>query len=321
MGRAAKSAGAAVRTYGRLVLAANSWVMSELEPHVAIRMKHVFPRVSKTATTDFRFPNDDVHCSDLCWFMQRYPLRMSDVDRLAIEAGRDAFECAQVEMEGILMPDYRPPAYTGLQPGQVVRAYQAQGVELFRRSKELLLGDDIGLGKTYSAIAACLHGEAMPAAVVVQTHLPRQWAEKIAEFSTLRVHVVKGTRPYDLPAADIYVFKYSLLSGWVDVFATGFFRTVIYDELQELRTGRSSMKGAAAAVLSQNTERRLGLTATPVYNYGIDIFNVMSFLSEGALGTREEFTREWCAGDGVTVRDPKALGSYLRERQDRKSTR
>src|SRR3546814_14423487 len=40
----------------------------------------------------------------------------------------------------------------------------------------------------------------------------------------------------------------------------------------------------------------------------------MSFLSEGALGTREEFTREWCAGDGVTVRDPKALGSYLRER-------
>src|SRR3546814_5732414 len=78
---------------------------------------------------------------------------------------------------------------------------------------------------------------------------------------------------------------------------------IFYDELQELRTGRSSMKGAAAAVLSQNTERRLGLTATPVYNYGIDIFNVMSFLSEGALGTREEFTREWCAGDGVTVRE------------------
>src|SRR3546814_10887079 len=83
--------------------------------------------------------------------MQRYPLRMSDVDRLAIEAGRDAFECAQVEMEGILMPDYRPPAYTGLQPGQVVRAYQAQGVELFRRSKELLLGDDIGRSEEHTS--------------------------------------------------------------------------------------------------------------------------------------------------------------------------
>src|SRR3546814_13399256 len=108
--------------------------------------------------------------------MQRYPLRMSDVDRLAIEAGRDAFECAQVEMEGILMPDYRPPAYTGLQPGQVVRAYQAPGVELFRPSKELLLGDDIGLGQTYPAIAACLHGEEMPAAGGGRTPLTRQGA-------------------------------------------------------------------------------------------------------------------------------------------------
>src|SRR3546814_16308909 len=116
MGRAAKSAGAAVQTYGRLVLAANSWVMSELEPHVAIRMKHVFPRVSKTATTDFRFPNDDVHCSDLCWFMQRYPLRMSDVDRLAIQAGRHDFEDAQGDSEAILRPHSRPPASTGSPP-------------------------------------------------------------------------------------------------------------------------------------------------------------------------------------------------------------
>src|SRR3546814_16792759 len=61
---------------------------------------HVFPRVSKTATTEFRFPNDDVHCSDLCWFMQRYPLRMSDADRLAIEAGRDAFERSEERRVG-----------------------------------------------------------------------------------------------------------------------------------------------------------------------------------------------------------------------------
>src|SRR3546814_17910784 len=104
-------------------------------------MKHVFPRVSKTATTDFRFPNDNVHCSDICWFMQRYPLRMSDVDRLAIEAGRDAFEFAQGEMEGIRMPDYRPPAYQGIHPGKVGRSVPATGGRVVGSTKETRAGE------------------------------------------------------------------------------------------------------------------------------------------------------------------------------------
>lgn len=305
------------RTYGRLRLVGDRWVMSKLQPHVAIRLKHVFPRVAKTQTVEFTFPNDDAHCADLSWFMQRYPLDIAAVDRKALEEGRTVYEAGQAQMEAILLPDFEAPDYAGLQPGQSVRHYQAQAVELLRISKELLLGDDIGLGKTYTAIAACLTEGALPAAAVVQTHLPPQWLRKIEEFSTLRVHTIKGTRPYDLPPADIYVFKYSQLAGWSDVFATGatgFFRTAIYDELQDLRTGEETAKGSAAAILSDRAHRRLGLTATPVYNYGVDMYNVMRFISRDALGTPEEFFREWCTGDKKTVRDPKALGTYLRER-------
>jgi SNF2 family DNA or RNA helicase len=52
-------------------------------------------------------------------------------------------------------------------------------------------------------------------------------------------------------------------------------------------------------------------------NYGIEIWRVMSFIAPGVLGTIDEFEREWCVGDSQSrrVKDPDALGTYLRERQ------
>src|SRR5690606_9325705 len=54
-------------------------------------------------------------------------------------------------------------------------------------------------------------------------------------------------------------------------------------------------------------------TATPIYNYGDEIHSVMGFIKPGLLGSREEFAREWCKNQGKVVKDPDALGSYLRE--------
>lgn len=44
--------------------------------------------------------------------------------------------------------------------------------------------------------------------------------------------------------------------------------------------------------------------------------SVLGVLAPGALGTKSEFVEEWCAGAGgdkPVVKDPKALGTYLRE--------
>src|SRR5690606_26754461 len=176
----------------------------------------------------------------------------------------------------------------------------------------LLLGDDIGLGKTNTAIGCILQQGMLPAAVVVQAHLPEQWEERIEEFSNLRVHVIKRVRPYDLPEADVYIFSYNKLQGWADVAATGFFKLVVLDEPQELRSGVSTEKGSAAAKFCGHAEAVLGLTATPVMNYGVEMWHVMQFISPGVLGTLDEFLREWCSNDKI-VSDPDALGAYLRQ--------
>ena len=302
------------RTFGHLRLVDEGmWEMSALEPHVAIRLKQIFPRVPKHSSGPFQFRRDLMIGADLDWFMSRYPLAISEADMAVLAGDRGAYETQLAEMEAILLPNYTSAPVAGLRDGQNLRHYQIQAIELLRRRKSLLLGDEGGLGKTYTAGGfLCAEPQALPAAVVCDPHMQKQWREKLETFTTLRVHVVKKATPYSLPPADVYIFRISQVAGWVDIFQTGFFKAAVFDEPQSLRTGTGTAKGAGARVLAQEAVYRLGLTATPVYKYGTEMWNVMQFIDDLVLGSDEEFHREWVNYDG-RITDPKALGTYLRE--------
>lgn len=252
-----------MKTYGKIRLINNkTWILSELEPHVSIKLKNIFTGIPKYQTPPFEFTNSSEVCADLSWFLQRYALEISENDLAALRRHKDLFYINQSEIEAILTPNYVPKTYE-LKEGKRLRVYQSQAVEVFIKNKALLVGDEVGLGKSYIGIGAVLGKEQLPAIIVVPTHLTRQWKEKIEEFSHLKVHIVKGTKPYSLPEADVYIMKYSCLSGWVDIFRTKFFKAVVFDEIQDLRRGTESEKGCAAKVLTANTEYRCGLSVGP----------------------------------------------------------
>lgn len=307
----------AIKTYGHLTFdyANFRFVMDRADPHVCIKLKSIFPRIRKTGTVPFYFEPTPENCADLEWFIQRYPMEMTDstMDRLAV--GKELFHTNINDLERILQPDYVPRDIQ-LKGGFLPRLYQLKAAELHAKVKRFLLGDDLGLGKTLSAVLTFLNPGTLPAAVVVQTHLPNQWKDEgIEKFTNLKAHIIKGTKPYDLPPADVYIFKYSNIAGWVNTFSTGFYKSVVFDECQEFRRIQSE-KYAAGQKLAESVEYVLGLTATPVYNYGDEIYNVMQVIAPGNLGTAEEFTREWCTykGGKTVVEDPKALGTYLRDK-------
>lgn len=307
---------AVARTYGKLRFVDGAWWVGQLEPHVAIRFKANFPKVPKGSNGPFRLDGEPVTAADLAWFVSRYPLDATPEDAARLVEGRAGFEAIQAEAGRILAPDYQPPAFAGLKPGQVVRIHQARAAEMVARFGGLLVGDDVGEGKTYTGGACCLLPGALPAAVVCPPHLRIQWSDKLREFTTLKVHVVKGTKPYSLPPADVYIWSYSNLAGWVDFLPVLGIRLAIFDEAHSLRHGegegnQSIAKGAAAMRLAETCTMRLATTATPIFNYGDEIWNVMQFIRPDVLGDYWDFKREWCSGR--EVRDPEALGSFLRE--------
>jgi superfamily II DNA or RNA helicase len=311
---------ASERTYGNLayVEEARRWVITELEPQVAIRAKRIFPRLSVTQVGSFTFVDSDEARSELEWFIERYPLVISPADRAQLSEGRIRFERIRSEIDQVLTRDWQPSGRPArLRPNKTLRPNQARAVEVARRTGRLLIADDVGLGKTLAALAAAMEERFLPIAICCEAHVSEQWQrEFIQEFTTLSSHVIQSTKPYPLPDVDAYIFRYSNQWGWCDIASTGRFRSAIFDEVQNLRHGRGTQKGAAASVFASHAALRIGLSATPIYGYGGEIFNILDIIEPGILGTREEFIREWCnySDDSkLIIEDPQALGAHLRD--------
>lgn len=307
-----------MRTYGTLRWQLGWWIIAA-EPHVLMRAKRVFAQADRESVGELRLYDTPATSRDIEWFLDRFPLECKDLDRLKARARKH--DAAMAVVQSVLTRTAELPTFElAIEP----RAYQREAATLVLRTGRLLLGDDVGLGKTCSAIAVLSHEEARPAVVVTLTHLPEQWRAEIKRFAPkLDVYIPKkGTpQPKDLEVLrglmrpDVVVLNYHKLDGWRDILAQVLApKCVVFDEIQELRTGPGSSKYAAARLIAQGAAFRMGLSATPVFNYGGEIFHVINVLEEGSLGERAEFVREWTTDDRHhMVLDPKALGKHLRE--------
>lgn len=309
------------RTYGTLELdpLGKTWRL-HLEPAAAVRAKRVFGRVRQAAVGELTIANTIEVARDLEWFLSRWPIEPVDErTAVALAAGAEAHRERERAVARVLL---NPPTLE-LPDGAVLktpRPYQLAAVELLRARKRYLLTDEVGLGKTLTGLLNLVHEDARPALVVPPTHLPRRWATELAEsMPHLTVQTAQTTKPTEEALAgdfpDVTIVPYSRLWGWSDALA-GRMRSVVFDEVQDLRRGTETAKGGAAKLIADAATYVLGLTATPVYNYGGEAWQLLNIIAPGELGTAAEFTREWghsTSNGHVHVADPAGLGSYLRE--------
>ena len=299
-----------MRTYGKVTLEGDEWVL-ELEPQVALRAKHIFQGIRRGRSRRLRLSATDENSRDLEWFIGRYPLEVAGRGELERRARRH--EEVQEDIWKILEGDYE---CGGIEMELEPRGYQVQAARLCQRAGGLLLADDLGLGKTVSAITLLSLGGNLPALVVVPTHLQIHWRDQLRKFLPgLSVHILKKGTPYEIGSPDVIITTYYKLCGWVGTLV-GKIRTIIFDEVQELRRVGSNKYDSAHVLARSGDLRIMGLSATPIYNYGVEFWNVIDILRPGILGSREEFVREWCTGyqfEKMKIHDPRAFGAYLRE--------
>lgn len=290
------------------------------EPHILLRMKRIFERIDKNSFGELTVPDTDEYRRELEWFLIRYPLEISAEDKKNLSQGTKRFKDRILTLENILGEKYKPHSYPMVLPP---REYQAQAAEIILRKGALLVADDVGLGKTAIAITTFSESRALPALVVTLAGLlPSQWAEQVKKFMPqLTTHVIKNGPLYELPKTkgrtpDVVIMNYHKLSKWSEVMAA-YVKSVVFDEAQELRRTDSNRYNAAKFVAAA-ANFRTGLSATPIFNLGGEMYNILDLLEPGCLGEYEEFRREWCS-DGLNdkkapaVKNPKAFGTYLRE--------
>lgn len=309
-------------TYGTVKHTPMGWRIA-CEPFVKTRLKRMFPRAPQHAADSLLLSATPENTRELEWFLQRFPMEVDkpEVMRNLAQQHRDTEKALADLLAGHIAP-------MDLKLAEPPRTYQTFAAEMLEIRKGYLLADDLGLGKTVSAICGMVRPGNLPALVVCPAHLPRQWRSMIARFApALSVHILKKGTPYDLAPKrrgqqielidsslpDVIVTSYHKLRGWAEALA-GQVKLVVFDECQALRSPSTEIY-KAADFLAARTPRRLGLSATPIYNYGHEFHHVINVLAPDALGEYGEFIREWCTAEGsgkARLNDPKEFGAYLR---------
>ncbi len=307
-----------LRTYGTLSYnrKRNCWVV-KAEPQVTELCKRLFPGTVTNRRGEARFSAHRRIIGDLNWLMMRYPLTVKPQDEKRWE---EALEGARAYVrkrdEALHLPQRVNPSESVF-TGQLT-PFQQEGLGFLLRTDRCLLADEMGLGKTVQALAMLAQLSAYPAIIIAPAHLLCNWEQEIARFihkpdgTPVTIHTVKGLKPYALPPADIYLMHYLLLRGWKEELPDSGLQYVIFDEIQELRHSGTE-KYSAASLLAESANRVIGLSGTPIYNRGAEIWNVINTLDFHFLGDYESFTREWCYGYGnQIVAKPELLGEHLR---------
>lgn len=305
----------ASKTYGSLARFGDDWWV-KATPAVSMKFKRWFPRVNANRQGALVIRATPEVSRDLEFLLERYPLKVRKDYRQKLT--KEAAEDKQLEQDAFdILQGHGLKRELKWEVPQA-RDYQIVGSDLALRTGKLMIADDVGAGKTLTGMLALRDAGLLPMLIVCQTHLTHQFAEEIEKFMPwLLTHIARKGTPYKLSKyhdgrkPDVLIMNYSKLAGWAAALR-GKVRSVLFDEGQELRR-EGSQKYEAAGMVADLAQCVQVTTATPVYNYGDEVFNIVDIYAPGALGTREEFTREWgkYIGNHLGVRDPAALRQYL----------
>lgn len=293
-------------------------VVLDFAPHVMMRIRRLFKGADSHTKGQYGHSPLVLNLTmdtakDIEMFLVRYHFDVAPDVREAINAAVDNYNTLQIKLAEVNGAGEWDSSNDALKVGIEPRDIQISFSNLQKRGRpKLLLADPMGMGKTYSSLMVTIEPEARPALIVLKPHLIPQWEERIKTFAPDSTQVsIKGTRPHQLPEVDYVLTAYTRLDGWQDYLLSSEFgiRTLIMDEVHELRkTG--TIKRRVCRLLAEAARGVVGLSGTPIVNYGCEIWSVLDAISPGCLGDESTFISEWCDMEG-RVRDPLALHSFL----------
>src|SRR3989338_5039729 len=107
--------------------------------------------------------------------------------------------------------------------------------------------------------------------------------------------VIRKGKSQEIGKFDFYIINYELLEKRLADLSKLNIRSIICDEVQNLRS-KSTKKYAAVKKLAalDSVKYRIGLSGTPIYNRGSEIWPIVDILRPGMLGSFKEFCEYFC---------------------------
>ena len=201
-------------------------------------------------------------------------------------------------------------AKTGEQFRGKLLNFQKEGLDfLLKSSGNALLADEMGLGKTVQTLSyAATEKQTFPILVVAPLVTLNNWEREIAKFLKKKsrngriveaespsVTIIRTGKSQELPKTDIYIINYELLFKRNEDLSKLGLRTIVCDEVHNLRS-KTTQKYKAVKKLAAlpSISYRIGLSGTPIYNRGSEIWPIIDIIKPGLLGSFKEFCEYFC---------------------------
>jgi SNF2-related domain len=209
-----------------------------------------------------------------------------------------------------------PVPVPGVAPGLALKPQQYPVVRFALAHRRVLIGDDMGWGKTLSSLAVVAADGAYPAVVVCRPSLTLNWAAEIMRFFPgLVVQEARGTSPQPLLAgADVIIVGSAALAakprkttdggkqfGWVEELARAGPKALIIDEGQDTKergANRSQACEQLAATVIARDGLVLDLTGTAILNRPRELCQQLTILGRIAeFGGPKAFLWRYCLSE------------------------
>ncbi len=188
--------------------------------------------------------------------------------------------------------------------------FQKEGLDfLLKSSGNALLADEMGLGKTVETLAyLATEKNAFPVLVIAPLVTLNNWQREIVKFLKKKSRngrlidnasptssIIRNCKSKDLGKFDFYIINYELLNKRKEDLAKLNLKTIICDEVQNLRSKTTKKYSAVKQLAAIDSIRyRIGLSGTPIYNRGSEIWPIVDILRPGMLGSFKEFCEYFC---------------------------
>ncbi|HET6517699.1 MAG TPA: DEAD/DEAH box helicase [Nitrosopumilaceae archaeon] len=250
-------------------------------------------------------PDSSENVKHLKWILERYPLDI---------LSKSAWQRKSIKSKPQKTVIPKTEKLERVQPGEQFRGkllnFQKEGLDfLLKSSGNALLADEMGLGKTVETLAyLSTEKQAFPVLVVAPLVTLNNWQREIEKFMKRKSRngrivenkvptstIIRRGKSEELGKFDFYIINYDLLFKRSNDLSKLDIRTIVCDEVQNLRSKTTKKYDAVKKLASlPSIKYRIGLSGTPIYNRGSEIWPIVDILRPGLLGNFNEFCEYFC---------------------------
>ena len=250
-------------------------------------------------------PDNTENIQQIKWILDRYPLEV---------LSKSAWQRKTTKSKTKKKFSSKIEKLERVTPGEQFRGkllnFQKEGLDfLLKSSGNALLADEMGLGKTVETLAyLASEKQAYPALVIAPLVTLNNWQREIAKFLKRKSRngkivendipsstIIRKGKAAEIGKYDFYIINYELLYKRLDDLLKLDVKTIVCDEVQNLRSKTTKKYGAVKKLTAHESVKfRIGLSGTPIYNRGSEIWPIVDILRPGLLGNFTEFCEYFC---------------------------